>query len=139
MVDLGCGDGRLSAAAVQPGLRRLDLVDPSAERLAAAVDRLAGVAGAASGVEAMAHEATAAGFLAGRPDATWDAAQSTFALLAMPPEERRQVLRTMARRTGRLLVVEFDVPAFADRSEAHARTRPSATRPGSPSTRATTS
>jgi len=98
VVDLGCGDGRLSAAAVQPGLRRLDLVDPSAERLAAA-----------------------AGRLAGNPDATWDAAQSTFALLAMPPGERREVLRTMARRTRRLLVVEFDVPAFADRSEAHAR------------------
>lgn len=117
-VDLGCGDGRLSAAAVHPGLRRLDLVDPSAERLAAAAGRLVAPGQA---VEVTAHEATAAGFLAGNPDATWDAAQSTFALLAMPPGERREVLRTMARRTRRLLVVEFDVPAFADRSEAHAR------------------
>ena len=118
VVDLGCGDGRLSAAAVHPGLRRLDLVDPSAERLAAATGRLVAPGQA---VEVTTHEATAAGFLAGNPDATWDAAQSTFALLAMPPGERREVLRTMARRTRRLLVVEFDVPAFADRSEAHAR------------------
>ncbi len=125
VVDLGCGDGRLSAAAVQPGLRRLDLVDPSAERLASAGDRLAPgqteVTAPGLAVEVTAHEATAAGFLADNPDATWDAAQSTFALLAMPPGERREVLRTMARRTRRLLVVEFDVPAFADRSEAHAR------------------
>jgi hypothetical protein len=42
-------------------------------------------------------------------------------LLALAAGERRQVLRTLAHRTRRLLVIEFDVPAFEDRSEAHAR------------------
>jgi hypothetical protein len=48
-------------------------------------------------------------------------AQSTFALHAVPPGDRRQVLADLAARTTHLLVVEFDVPAFADRSPDHAR------------------
>lgn len=117
VLDLGCGDGRLSAAAVHPGLRRLDLVDPSGDRLAEAVGRLEVEA---PGVEVRAHEATAEAFLAGSPQ-RWDVAQSTFALLTLPPEARRSVLAALAGRVGRLLVVEFDVPAFADRSVEHAR------------------
>src|SRR5690606_32792874 len=54
------------------------------------------------------------------PDATWDTAQSTFALSAIAPASRRQVLARLARSGGRLAVVEFDVPSFADRSPEHA-------------------
>jgi SAM-dependent methyltransferase len=117
VVDLGCGDGRLAAAAVRPGLARLDLVEPSASLLAAARARLEGL-----GAPVIAHRRTAQSFVAGLgPSDRWDVGQSTFALHAVPPAERAGVLRSLARRVGRLMIIEFDVPPYADRSPEHAR------------------
>ena len=117
VLDLGCGDGRLTDAAVRPdrGLERLDLVEPSAELLAAAEARLAGQ-------PVVAHGRTAQELIDGlADDARWDVAQSTFALHAVPPDDRARVLAALAQRVRCLLVVEFDVPPFADRSPDHAR------------------
>jgi SAM-dependent methyltransferase len=117
VLDLGCGDGRLAAAAMQPGLARLDLVEPSAPLLAAARARLEGL-----GAPVVGHGRTAQAFVESLgPGDRWDVAQSTFALHALPPADRAGVLRSLAGRVGRLLVVEFDVPPYADRSPEHAR------------------
>jgi SAM-dependent methyltransferase len=119
VVDLGCGDGRLTTSAIWPGLARLDLVEPSASLLAAAQARVQGL-----GAPAVAHQETAQAFvdsLRPPPADRWDVAQSTFALHALPPADRARVLRTLAGRVGRLLIVEFDVPPFDDRSPDHAR------------------
>jgi SAM-dependent methyltransferase len=118
VLDVGCGDGRLTRAALRPGLGRLDLVEPSAELLAAAEARLAPDLG---GTTLVLHPGTAQDLVDRLPDLTWDVAQSTFALHAVPPDDRRRVLAALAGRVRRLLVVEFDVPPFADRSEEHAR------------------
>lgn len=126
VVDVGCGDGRLAAAALRPGLARLDLVEPSDSLLAAARARLeargGGVGvGTGVGVSIVGHRLTAQSFVASLgPDDRWDVGQSTFALHAVPPGDRARVLRALAERVGRLLVVEFDVPPYADRSREHA-------------------
>lgn len=115
LLDVGCGDGRITAATVPASCRRLHLLEPSASMLDAAVRR---VARTASEVEASAT--TLQELLTEQPDRHWDSVQSTFALHNLSPHERRDALATLASRTRSLCVVEFDVPAFVDRSQAHA-------------------
>lgn len=120
VLDIGCGDGRLTVAAVQPGVTRIELVEPSAELLTAAQKRLADQ-GAGDGT-VVARNSTAQELLDGLDDdAGWDTVQATFALHALPPDDRARVLAMCARRARHLLLVEFDVPSFADRSPEHAR------------------
>lgn len=116
VLDIGCGEGRLTAASLREGLRRLDLVEPSAELLARACRRLDD-----NGVEVVAHPIGAEDLAAAVPDRRWEVAQSTFALHAVPPAVRAAVLADLAGRVEALLVVEFDCPAFTDRGEAHLR------------------
>ena len=116
LVDVGCGDGRVTAAVVPDSCRRADLVEPSAALLAAAVARLAG-----RDVTVAAYDTTLAGYLAAVPAAPpVDAAQATFALHTVDPGTRPELLGALAERVGVLAIAEFDVPAFADRSPAHA-------------------
>ena len=115
VLDVGCGDGRVTAAALRASTTRVELVEPSAELLdkaIAAVNR--------PGIEVIAHRTDVSTFL-GDLDAvaTWDIVQSTFALHATSPVERPALFRSLARRTSRLIIVEFDVPAFVDRSAKH--------------------
>ena len=120
VLDIGCGDGRVTAAVVDPEAR-VELVEPSPALLAAADQRLA-MAGSPRSGGVVAHGTSIESVLSREqgPDRGWDLAQATFALHALPPEPRADVLRQLAPRAGRLAVVEFDVPPFADRSEAHA-------------------
>jgi SAM-dependent methyltransferase len=114
LVDLGCGDGRVTAAVIPADCRRVDLVEPSAALLAAARARLAG-----RDLTVTAHATTLAGYLAAAPPPV-DAAQATYALHTVDPATRPALLAALAERVGVLAVAEFDVPAFADRSPAHA-------------------
>ncbi len=108
VLDIGCGDGRVTAAVV-PASSAVTLLEPSAEMLAVASERLR---------NARAFNATLAELLAADAS-TWTIAQSTFALHAIEPIARAAQLAELAGRCERLLVVEFDVPAFTD-NRAHA-------------------
>jgi SAM-dependent methyltransferase len=115
VLDVGCGEGRLTAASIREGLRRLDLVEPSAELLARAERRLDD-----GGFEVVSHQITAQELAASVPG-RWEVAQSTFALHTLDPAARAAVLADLAGRVDALLLVEFDVPAFTDRSPDHLR------------------
>jgi hypothetical protein len=119
-VDVGCGDGRLTTTVLGTGVEHVDLVEPSAELLHKAVARLEDL-GSGPGPTVAAHQVTAEQLVAEPGDAgPWDVAQSTFALHAVEPDARRRVLAALAGRVGHLVVVEFDIPAFEDRSPEHA-------------------
>ncbi len=115
VLDVGCGDGRVTAGVLGPWTRSVDLVEPSRELLARARSAVAGVAD-----DVRPHALGVTPFLDGLGPATaWDLAQSTFALHAVPPEERRAALGALARRSGAIAVAEFDVPDLEERSDAH--------------------
>jgi len=116
LLDLGCGDGRVVVAVAGSGLRRIDLVEPSAALLDLAVAALAGGPAVVAG-----HAVTAAAFLAGLgADDHWDVVQSTFALHTLAAADRAAVLRALVARADRVLIAEFDVPSFDDRRDEHA-------------------
>jgi hypothetical protein len=119
LIDVGCGDGRVTAGALTASCRRVDLVEPSAALLDQAVARLAG-----RDVAVAAHATTITGWLDGtargdRGHADRDA-QATFALHAVEPAARAAALAGLRGRVAGLAVAEFDVPAFADRGPEHA-------------------
>jgi SAM-dependent methyltransferase len=115
VLDIGCGDGRVTTGSLGAPTVRVDLVEPSAELLQSAV-----VAAERPGVAVVGHRLDASSFLSGvNGSTTWDLTQSTFALHTLDPDTRSSVLRRLAGLTSVLVVVEFDVPAFADRSAEH--------------------
>ncbi|MDY7105227.1 MAG: class I SAM-dependent methyltransferase [Actinomycetota bacterium] len=115
VLDIGCGDGRVTAAVVGPATGQVTLVEPSAELLSTARERLdrpgLAVAAVGTGIEEALDRLPI--------DEHWDVAQSTFALHTLPPERRAVVLRALTGRVGRIALVEFDVPRFEDRSVDH--------------------
>lgn len=113
VLDIGCGDGRVTTATV-PGDAALHLLEPAATLLDAAHRVLAGRTG-----DVTSSQLTLTDMLATHPG-TWDVVQSTFAMSAIPPGERRPALRDLTVRTRRLLIVEFDLPDFDDGSPSHA-------------------
>lgn len=115
VLDVGCGDGRVTAAVVQPGTA-IHLVEPSGPLLESALRRLDSI-----GISATGHQSGIAQLLDEIDgDRSWDLVQATFAMHALDPHERSGVMRRLSDRAGRLLLVEFGVPAFADRSIEHA-------------------
>jgi SAM-dependent methyltransferase len=113
LVDLGCGDGRalapaLAAAAVSPAVT---LVEPSRALLAAARAALADH-------PVVAHATDAATFTAGL-STRFDLAESTFALHALPHEERSTVLTALRGHVSHLVLAEFDVPGHPPGGTAH--------------------
>ncbi|MFN3220184.1 MAG: methyltransferase domain-containing protein [Acidimicrobiales bacterium] len=115
VVDIGCGDGRVTHACLAPNVSAVHLVEPSESLLGDALARTDWA------VTPTPHCADLSQFVA-----TLDAAdhfalvQSTFALHTIAPAERSRALASLRARTDRLIVVDFDVPAFADRSREHA-------------------
>ncbi|MGI9622497.1 MAG: class I SAM-dependent methyltransferase [Acidimicrobiales bacterium] len=116
VLEVGCGDGRVVAGVVDPGLKRLDLVEPSEVLLAEAMAAFEG-----SDTIVSPRCETIGEFLdRGPDDRRWDLVQATFSLHSLAFSERSEVLRTLATRSNRIVIVEFDVPDFDDRSAAHA-------------------
>ena len=115
VADIGCGDGRVTASVLGDATSTVDLIEPSAALLGEAAGRLA-----SGSVEARPHQLGVGEFLATHPDTRWDLVQSTYALHTLPPPERADVLAALAGRCDRLIIAEFDVPDFDDRSLEHA-------------------
>ncbi|SHG27691.1 Methyltransferase domain-containing protein [Jatrophihabitans endophyticus] len=117
VLDIGCGDGMALVPALEQAGRtvsRADLVELSPALLRTAVQRVEELA-----LPSTAFAGSAQDFVRQLdPQARWDVAQSTFALHALPEEDRDDVLRALRTRVQRLVVVEFDVrTADADRAE----------------------
>lgn len=118
LLDIGCGDG----AALLPALalaahpvRRIEVVEPSAALLAQATVALQRL----PDVEVATSARPVQQFVAENPGFHVDLAQSTFALHALPTDERTEVLRSLRDRVTRIALVEFDVPDLAPRSAAY--------------------
>jgi hypothetical protein len=104
LVDLGCGDGRVLAAALAGrGDMAITLVEPSVALLDSARATLDGHAVTAHAVDAT----TFTTGLTGR----FDLAESTFALHAMPHDERSAMLTALRGHVSRIVLAEFDFPA----------------------------
>lgn len=115
VVDIGCGDGRVTRACLTRSVAAVHLVEPSESLLRDAMTRTGWP------VTPAPHPADASRFVATLDAADHFAlAQSTFALHTIAPEERSRALASLRAHTERLIVVDFDVPAFADRSRDHA-------------------
>lgn len=114
VLDIGCGDGRVTLGALGAPTTSVDLVEPSSPLLDQAV-----AAVTAAGRAVTPHTVGIEEFLAAG-DARWDLVQSTFALHNLDAGRRGPVLVQLAARAWRLAIVEFDVPAFADHSPEHA-------------------
>jgi len=113
----------VTAAVLGPWTRSVDLVEPSRELLGRAGSAVADAPVGASGdtpIDVRPHALGVTPFLAGLgPMTGWDLAQSTFALHAVPPDERRAALGALARRSAAIAVAEFDVPALEEGSDEH--------------------
>lgn len=111
LVDIGCGDGRalipaLRAAATPPAVT---LVEPSRALLDAALADLP--------TGTIAHATDAATFARAVNTARttrFDLVESTFALHALPHEERSEVLTALRGHVSHLVLAEFDVTEHAD-------------------------
>jgi SAM-dependent methyltransferase len=107
LVDLGCGDGR----ALIPALREagtapaVTLVEPSRALLDVALAELP--------TGTIAH-ATDASTFAAALTTRFDLVQSTFALHALPPDERTAVLTAVRGHVSHLVLAEFDQAEHAD-------------------------
>lgn len=113
VVDIGCGDGRVTLATTLP-TSIVHLVEPSPVLADLAMTQFSGRPG-----RTMVYNKTLAEFL-DTTAGSWDLAQATFAMHNLEPTERMTQLRALRLRTSRLLLVEFDVPDFDDRSLEHA-------------------
>ena len=114
LLDIGCGDGMALIPALQRARRapvQLDLVEPSAALLGHASEALRKIHLPLDHL--LAWPISAQDFAASlRPEQQWELAQSTFALQALPPLQRRNTLRRLRPHVRRLALVEFDVPAL---------------------------
>jgi SAM-dependent methyltransferase len=122
LLDIGCGDG----TALIPALSRsthipecIDLIEPSAALLEAAVT---GLRAARIPATVRTWPITAQDFVAELPDeASWPLVQSTFALHALPAEERSAALAKLCPHVGLLAVAEFNVPDLPPGGPEHLR------------------
>jgi hypothetical protein len=115
ILDVGPGEGRVVAGALRRSRLRpppaFDLVEPAANLLPRARERLAGGEPAA---DVHAHPQTIQAFLDGATaHAHWDVCQATWSLQNLSRTERRPVFAWLHERCRVLLVAEFDVQAEA--------------------------
>jgi ubiquinone/menaquinone biosynthesis C-methylase UbiE len=115
LIDIGCGDGRITAAALPTSVETVHLLEPSAALLSSAVGLLRG-----TGTQLVTISSNLQDYLAEEPNQRWDCAQATFALHNLPPDDRPGALARLMERVRTLSLVEFDVPDFADKSPEHA-------------------
>jgi hypothetical protein len=106
LLDVGAGDGLALLPALAGSIRSLDILEPSGAMLTTASAALH-----ARGVPHHAIEQTLQQF-ATEAWGQWDVVQATYSLQSVPTDERPAMLRWLRAHGRRLLVAEFDVPAF---------------------------
>jgi hypothetical protein len=116
VLDLGSGDGRAVLPAAKAAARspRLDLVEPSDKLRQGAAQRASDL-----GLDPRIHACTAQEFAAEIKGESWDLAQSTFAITAIPTEDAMPVLTRLRPHVRGIVIIEFDIPAFEYGSDEH--------------------
>ncbi len=108
VLDIGAGDGRALLPALTGTIHRLDLLEPSETMLntlcAILDDR---------GIHYHATCGTLQEFTT-TSTGNWDIIEASYSLQSIPPKERPSMFRWIREHGKRLLLVEFDIPAFAD-------------------------
>lgn len=114
LLDIGTGEGHgLLPALSGADVAFVDVVEPSSQRLAIVTAELA-----RRSIEHQAHVGTVQDFMAGSDfGPPWDLVQETFALLAVPREERIALFKWLRERTKQVAFIEFDVPDLGDGPE----------------------
>lgn len=107
LLDIGTGEGHGLLPALTPDVAEVDVVEPSSERLGLVSAELS-----RRGVTHRAHVGTAQEFMA-RDSGSWDLVQETFALLAVPRQERVELFKWLRPRTKQVAFIEFDVPSLS--------------------------
>jgi hypothetical protein len=109
LLEIGVGDGLALLPALNPQIVQLDLVEPSSAMLAQTRATLD-----ARGIAYRAFNQTIQVFAAANEAQLYDIAQATFSLQSIVAGDRAGVLRWLRSRCARLIVAEFDVPAFSN-------------------------
>ena len=106
LFDIGVGDGRALLPALTANISQLDVLEPSAamlRKLCALLDQ--------RGLPYQASCCPLQEFVRA-PRGNWDVIQATFSLQSLSPQERPALLAWLRAHGQRVLLVEFDVPAF---------------------------
>lgn len=105
LLDIGTGEGHGLLPALTADVGHVEVIEPSERRLAVVTADLT-----RRGIPHRAHATTAQQFMARERAGPWDLVQETFALLALPRQDRLALLTWLRPRAERLALVEFDVP-----------------------------
>jgi SAM-dependent methyltransferase len=111
LLDIGCGDGKALVPALRGRTPSVTLVEPSQALLESAVAALVGV-------PVTTHNTDAGTFTEDLAD-RFDLAESTFALHALPHDDRTAVLTRLCGHVTHLAIAEFDVPDHPTGSTEH--------------------
>lgn len=108
VLDIGVGDGLALLPALTETVAHVTLVEPSETMLARTTDALR-----RQGVGFTAINTTIQQFMAqAAADVRWSVIQATWSLQSIPPEERPAIFAWLHAHSDRVLIAEFDVPAF---------------------------
>ncbi len=106
VLDIGVGDGLALLPALSPAITYLDLIEPSRPMLDRVVFQLR-----EQNIPHRAHNATLQACMR-RVTGRWDVIQATWSLQSIPPETRPAVFEWLHAHGNRVIIAEFDVPAF---------------------------
>ena len=106
LLDIGVGDGLALLPSLTRSFTRVDVVEPSAAMLEQTIASLE-----AWQVPYRAYRMTIQQFIRGNAPG-WDVIQATWCLQSIPPEDRPGLFAWCRDHGQRMLIAEFDVPAW---------------------------
>jgi len=122
LLEIGPGDGHALLSALRAAAptvpSSITLAEPSQALYDECRDRLSDQGFA---VDAGSGPQSIQTVLRAHPNRRWDLAESTFALHALPPQQRTSVLRQLSERTRRIILAEFDVRLPPPETREHLR------------------
>jgi hypothetical protein len=105
LLDIATGQGHGLLGALTDNVGHIDVVEPSAQRLAVVTTDLT-----RRGVPHRAHTMTAQQFTAGAQAGPWDLVQETFPLMTLSRQDRAALFGWLRPWATRLVLAQFDVP-----------------------------